>query len=366
MLFLKAQIGRLFQIGFEGTEILPETERLIREWGITSFILFRRNYESLEQLVRLVRQICKITSPVKPFLAVDQEGGQVWRFGEPFTVLPGNDFLGRVPSPDTAISLAHKAGHMVGRELFAAGINWNYAPVVDVNTNPDNPIIGTRAFGDNAARVAALGVAYTQGLQSSGVIASAKHFPGHGDTSVDSHFDLPRVNTPLKLIRRREMKPFREAVRSGAASVMVGHLLIPQLDPDLPTSLSQKAYRLLRNSLGHNIVAITDDLVMKAVARNWGSDRAATMALRAGADIAMICHHPQLQASALEIAYNAAKTRKLHPSRIASATRRIERLRRTWLSGTKMPTLANARQIVGSASSNKLLDRIIELGKPVA
>lgn len=361
----KQTIGNLFQIGFEGPEVSAQTEKIIREWKLSSFILFRRNYKSLDQLIALVQHLHRLTAPLPPFIAVDQEGGKVWRFGEPFTVLPGNDYLGRIASDGNSLRFASDAGNMVATELLAAGVNWNFAPVVDINTNPLNPVIGSRAFGDDAVKVARLAAAFTDGLQNAGVIASAKHFPGHGDTSIDSHIDLPRVNNPLDLIRRRELKPFRSAVRAGAASVMIGHMLIPQLDAELPTSLSRSAYQLLRQTLGYRPLAITDDLVMEAVARQPGTDRAAVMALSAGADVAMICHHPEMQIRALELAGKALESGELHPSRIAAASRRVETLRRTWLSRSEAPSLTQARRIIGSDTARQLRDRIAELGKPV-
>jgi len=282
------QIGQLFILGFDGPEPDDHLLGLIRDFGIGGVILFSRNIQTPLQTAKLVRNLQE-SSGIPLLIGIDQEGGTVSRLPSPFTSFPGNHALGRSGSPD----LAYAFGQATARELSAVGINLNFAPVLDVNTHPENPVIGSRAFGEEPELVAKLGCAVIQGLQEEGVIACGKHFPGHGDTSLDSHLALPCVTHGKERLWNTEMLPFQRAIKHDLESIMTAHVLYPELDPDLPVTLSPAIIqRILREKLGFNGVVFTDDLEMKAVEDGWGIEASCVLSLKAGADALLICHDP--------------------------------------------------------------------------
>ncbi|MBI3078667.1 MAG: beta-N-acetylhexosaminidase, partial [Deltaproteobacteria bacterium] len=255
-------VGQLFVVGFEGkapTRAL--SERLARD-RVGGIALFSRNLEGPRQVAELVRSL-QTLSPVAPLLiCVDQEGGRVARLKAPFTELPPARVVGEAGSE----ALTYRLGTAVGRELKAVGINVNFAPVLDVDTNPQNPVIGDRAFGPSADLVARLGAAYIRGLQDQGVAATGKHFPGHGDTTEDSHLTLPLVTKERARLHREELPPFRAGMMQGLRLLMSAHVMYPALDPEWPATLSHAILTgLLRDELGYTGAVMTDDLKMAAV-----------------------------------------------------------------------------------------------------
>jgi beta-N-acetylhexosaminidase len=222
------------------------------------------------------------------FIATDQEGGNVARLRSPFTTIPSGKIIGDTGDP----FLAHEAARVTGAELRHIGINTNFAPIADVNSNPANPVIGHRSFSHDA-RIAAMMVAeQVRGYLAGGVFSCAKHFPGHGDTSVDSHHDLPTLPFSLTEMEARELIPFRAAIQAGVPMVMTAHILFPALEPDgLPATMSHAILTgLLRERLGFNGLIVTDCLEMKAVSQGWGTARGAVLAAKAGADMLLVCH----------------------------------------------------------------------------
>ena len=254
------------------------------------------------------------------FIGIDQEGGWVIRLREGATVLPGNMALGATNST----ALAERAGEITAVELGAVGVNLNFAPVIDVNNNPDNPVIDRRSFGESPELVSRLGVPYIRGLQRKGVLATAKHFPGHGDTTVDSHFDLPTVNHDRERIHALELQPFRAAIDADVAAIMTAHIVYPAFDPDRPATLSPTILTdLLRKELGFDGLLITDDMEMKAIDDRYRSGEAAVMAVEAGADIVMVLWTPAKQLEVFDALLSAVKSGRVSQARLDQSVKRI-------------------------------------------
>ncbi|WP_330332540.1 glycoside hydrolase family 3 protein [Streptomyces sp. NBC_00536] len=269
----------VLQPGFEGTTAPAWVLRLVGE-GLTAVGLFGRNIVSAEQLTALTAQLRAVRDDV--LVAIDEEGGDVTRLevreGSSF---PGNLALGAVD--DTA--LTHAVAHELGRRLAECGVDLNWAPSADVNSNPDNPVIGVRSFGDGTDLAARHTAAYVEGLQAAGVAASTKHFPGHGDTNVDSHHAMPRIDADLDTLYARELVPFKAAIAAGTKAVMSAHILVPALDPTRPATLSPQILTgLLRKELGYEGLIITDGMEMQAIAATYGIERGTVLAIAAGAD----------------------------------------------------------------------------------
>ncbi|MCF8044995.1 MAG: beta-N-acetylhexosaminidase [Desulfarculaceae bacterium] len=282
---IRKTAGQKIMAGFTGTEFNTDIEYLIKELHVGGLILFSRNVESPEQLFELCRKImdCAIQNGSPPvFISIDQEGGPVARLKPPFTVFPGN------PSIKTE-EQADRYARTVSRELKSVGFNMNLAPVLDVVGDIEDSVMKDRAFEKDTATVSRLGCRVITGMQQNGIMAVGKHFPGIGRSSVDSHFNLPVVDADLQSLFSRDLPPFREAVKAGAAGIMPGHILYPQLDPHWQASLSEVIIKeLLRDTLGYNGLVITDDLDMKAVTHDI--DTCAERILVSGTDIALICH----------------------------------------------------------------------------
>jgi beta-N-acetylhexosaminidase len=274
----------VLQPGFEGTRAPDWVRRRLAD-GLGSVLLFARNIEGAGQTAALTAQLRAENPDV--IVAADEEGGDVTRLDAATgSAYPGNLALGAVDDPE----LTGRVAGALGRRLAAAGIGLDYAPAVDVNSNPDNPVIGVRSFGADPALVARHAAAWVRGLQSAGVGACAKHFPGHGDTSIDSHLALPTVLLSRRELAEVALPPFQAAIDAGARAVMLAHLLLPALDPDAPATVSPHAVRLLREELGFNGLIVTDAMEMRAVKDRYGLDRAIVLAVAAGADLVCIGH----------------------------------------------------------------------------
>ncbi len=294
--------GDFLMVGFSGTYLTRNLREFFEEIKPKGVILFKRNIENENQLKRLISDLREILG--EPIIAIDEEGGDVSRID---FIVPTPSHMGLAATRDP--SSAYRIARIIGRELKRLGINSDLAPVLDVNINPDNPIIGNRSFGEDPDEVALYGENYIKGLLESGVIATAKHFPGHGDTSTDSHYDLPIIPHNYERLVKVEIKPFQRAIRCGCPMIMVGHLYVPALDPEkIPASLSSRVINgFLRETLGFEGVVITDDLEMKAVSSQFEVRKAAVKALSSGADIVLICHTREYQEEAYEAIEEALK-----------------------------------------------------------
>lgn len=309
----------VLQPGFEGTRA-PDWVRRRCEDGLVSVLLFARNIDGAEQTAALTAELRRANPDM--LVAADEEGGDVTRLDAATgSAYPGNLALGAVDD----LRLTEDVARALGRRLAQAGIGLDYAPDVDVNSNPDNPVIGVRSFGADPELVARHSAAWVRGLQSAGVAACAKHFPGHGDTSVDSHFELPTVRLTRQELAQVTLPPFRAAIEAGARSVMLGHLLLPALDPQAPATVSPQAVKLLRKDLGFSGLIVTDAMEMRAVKDRYGLERAVVMAVAAGADLVCIGHSggPDTLDRLVAALVAAVHARELPEQRLAAAAEAV-------------------------------------------
>ncbi|MEV1144227.1 glycoside hydrolase family 3 N-terminal domain-containing protein, partial [Micromonospora sp. NPDC049799] len=320
---LASLAAAVLQPGFVGTTPPPWVCRWLGE-GLGSVVLFARNVVDPEQVAALTATLRAERPDV--IVAIDEEAGDVTRIESARgSSRPGNLALGAIDDP----ALTEEVARDLGTDLAALGVTLDYAPDADVNSNPDNPVIGVRAFGAEPTLVARHTAAWVRGLQAGGVAACAKHFPGHGDTRVDSHHDLPRITADRARLDAVELAPFRAAVAAGVQAVMTGHLLVPALDPELPATLSSRILTgLLRDELGFSGVVVTDAVEMRAVADRYGFTGAAVRALAAGADA--ICvggeHADEESARRLRDAIVAAVVSgDLPEERLTEAAKRVGR-----------------------------------------
>lgn len=319
---LRRLVARMFMVGFPGTEPDAAFLKLVDD-GLFGAILFKRNVTTPEATSELIRKIK--TRANRPFIvSVDQEGGRVARLrGAPYTALPPMRQIGQ--SGDLA--LAERAGRLLAYELRAIGFDWDFAPVLDVDTNPKNPVIGDRSFHREADIVGQMGVALAKGLEAGGVASCGKHFPGHGDTAQDSHLELPHLPHSLERLRQVELPPFRAYADDKLASVMTAHVIFDAVDPGIPATMSQKVLEgVLRQELGFEGVVVSDDLEMKAIADNYSVPEAAVLGTIAGVDLFLVCHHADVQAKAIDAVIHAVESGRIPRSRIDAANHRLDAL----------------------------------------
>jgi beta-N-acetylhexosaminidase len=318
--------GEIILGGFPEARVSPEYAELLRSGRVGGAVLFRHNLTSCEQAAELAQSL-KALRP-DAWLAIDQEGGRVQRLGPPFPQLPPMRQLGE---RSDAVSHIRRAGRVLSQGLAMLGLHQNYAPVLDVDTNPANPAIGDRAFSSDPQRVADFGVTLIQALQMGGIAACGKHFPGHGDTHTDSHLELPRLDHDVDRLRRVELAPFVAAIRAGVASIMTTHVCYTTLDAVHPTTWSEAVIEpLLRRELGYDGVVVTDDMEMLAIMDHYGIEEAVVRALRAGCDQILICHRVELQAAAYEAIVRAVETGELSRARLLQAATRIRRMKQRY------------------------------------
>jgi len=342
----RRQAGQIAIAGFRGHSIPPELKSLAREFDLGGVIYFARNIDSPEQVAELSREAQELARELPLWVSVDQEGGRVARLKSPFTVWPAMHTLGR--SGDVA--LAERFARALAAELKAVGISLDYTPVLDVLTNPQNPVIGDRALAERADDVARLGTAIIRTLQGEGIAACGKHFPGHGDTSVDSHFELPLVEHPPDRLDAVELLPFRAAIQADVASIMTAHILIPALDQSVPATLSSTIVDvLLKRTLGYGGLVLSDDLEMKAISGRYGMAEATVMAIRAGCDAVLMCGEDQdAQARAIEAVIRAVEDESLPLKRAEDALARHRRVKERFLARRQTPVPRTAlRTLLG-------------------
>ncbi|GIV18521.1 MAG: beta-hexosaminidase [Armatimonadota bacterium] len=340
-LSLLERIGQVLCFGWQGDTseeartVNAHARALVREMQVGGVVLLGRNVDPANpQQIRHTLAELQRLSRIPLFIAIDQEGGTVNRLRAPFHEFPGNMALGATRNPDYACRQAQ----VQARELLALGINWNFAPVMDVNNNPDNPIIGVRSYGADPELVAQMGTAAIRGYQQTGLLACAKHFPGHGDTSVDSHLALPVIPGDRQRLESVELVPFRAAIAAGVGAIMTTHILFPALDAERPATLSRNILTgLLREQLGYNGLVITDCLEMKAIADTVGTARGAVEALKAGADMVLIGHTLEVQRAAVQAIREAVDSGDLPEERLNEAVSRVLAAKCRFLSALSPP-----------------------------
>jgi beta-N-acetylhexosaminidase len=317
---VRRRVGRLAIVGFPGHTVPDDLRRLAAAFDLAGVIYFARNVVDPAQVAELSRELASLADEWPYWISVDQEGGRVARLRAPFTEWPPAITLGR--SGDEP--LAARFASALAAELRAVGINLDYAPVLDVHTNPANPVIGDRALAERADVVARFGRVIIETLQDAGVAACGKHFPGHGDTSVDSHESLPVVEHERRRLDEIEVVPFRAAIEAGVATIMTAHVLVPAVDDERPASLSPAIVdRWLKHDLGFGGVVISDDLGMKAIAASQPLADAAVDAIVAGCDAVLFCNHTiDEQVTALEALIRAVESGRIPMTRVDDAMRR--------------------------------------------
>lgn len=316
--------GQLLFAGFQGTELPEDLAAEIAAGRVGGAILFARNVESPEQVRRLVADLHASAPEDRPLtVAIDQEGGRVQRLRAPWTEWPPMRLLGEAGQLEDSRAV----GRALGRELADLGIDLDFTPCVDVDTNPDNPIIGDRSFARSPEIVAEHAVALLEGLQGAGVAGCGKHFPGHGDTHLDSHVALPRVDHDLERLRRIELPPFRALARAGVASMMTAHVIVSCLDNERPATLAPDALRLLREEVGFDGLVFGDDFEMAAIAEHTGAAEATRLALAAGCDALLVCSRADMRAEVL------AALETLSDAALEAAARRMQAFKARYSGG---------------------------------
>jgi beta-N-acetylhexosaminidase len=351
---LSTLCGALIVGGFPDPTLDADTVRALASGHRAGVILFRRNVESVEAVHALSSEILEV-SPASPgpFIAVDQEGGRVMRLPAPVLQLPPMRVLGNIGDA----GLARRAGAALGHELRAIGFNLDFAPVLDVDSNPDNPVIGDRSFSRNPERVGELGAAFAEGLESAGVLACGKHFPGHGDTDRDSHLDLPIVRHSRARLDGVELVPFRRAARS-AGSLMTAHVVYDALDPTVPATCSFRVVTdLLRRELGYEGLVFSDDLEMRALADRASVEESSVMALRAGCDVLLVCKDFELASRAHAALVRECEQDAVFLERCLDAKSRSEAARRKF-PARPASSAVSLRQALEASGGAALLEEI--------
>ncbi len=357
------QIGQVLAAGFRQATPSQDIIDLIQNHHVGNIILFQRNIQSVQQVRELtytLQMIAKEAGHRYPLLImIDQENGMVGRFGQNMTIFPGNMALGAIGSEQIAYDIALATG----RELKALGINMNLAPVVDVNNNSANPVIGVRSFGEDPQQVARLGTAMVKGYRAAKIITSLKHFPGHGDTAVDSHLALPIIPHTLERLEAVELVPFKSAIEAGADSVMIAHMYLPSLMQDgmQPSTVSPAVVtELLREKLGFDGLIVSDCMEMQALADIVGTEQGTVKALRAGIDLVLISHQYSRQRGGIEAIQAAVLDGTLPVNRVRQAAERVLQLKARTLSWDSLPDMT-AITLIGNEVHQQLRDRTYEL-----
>lgn len=326
---LDEKIGQMMFAGVSGTTLQQETTSLIHDYKVGGLILYGNNLDTPQQTVTLMNALmaANVNNQLPLFLGTDQEGGKVVRLPGPLKNFPTNQRIGDINQS----SLSFAVGQLLGEQLKAFGFNLDFAPVLDVNSNPNNPIIGDRSFSNDPDIVSKLGIETMKGLESKQVIPVVKHFPGHGDTAVDSHLELPKVTKSLDDLNQLELVPFKAAIDNGADVVMVAHILLPKIDPQYPSSMSKDVITgMLREQLDFDGVVMTDDMTMKAITNHFDIGRAAVDSVKAGSDVILIAHEYANVTAAIQAVKAAVNKGEITEDRIDDSVRRIIALKQKY------------------------------------
>jgi beta-N-acetylhexosaminidase len=347
------ELGQLFITGISGLSLTAEEKEFLQSNNIGGVILFANNYANPAQLAELVNDIQTLRDEYPLFVSVDQEGGRVKRFKNNFTQFPSMFDVAKHDSPKLTFEV-HK---ILAEELAACGINVDYSPCCDIWTNPKNNVIGDRSFGTDKEVVEKHVSAAIRGLHTGNVLACAKHFPGHGDTLKDSHFDLPYVTKSKEELESLELVPFVKASKSRVEFMMMAHLVVDAIDKELPTSLSPKAYKYLREYLKFKKIIITDDMEMKAVTGKYSDGEAAVMALKAGADV-VLYRSMKSAREAYSAVKEAVKFQKLKKDLMGDKIRRVLNCKKTHFKEYKPIYIPTLEKLIPSPKPALMLEQL--------
>ena len=358
---IRAAVGQLLVVGFEGATTTPPgaIERALAEDRIGGVILFRRNVDTVDQVVELNEAVHEAAADdvEAPFICIDQEGGRVVRVRDPLTPIPTMRAVGRTRDR----RLVSEVSEVIATEVGALGFNINFAPVLDVDTNPDNPVIGDRAFSDSPEQVARCAGAYLLGHHTAGVIPCGKHFPGHGDTLLDSHKDLPTVDHDRERLDAVELLPFRRMITADIPMLMTAHVMVPKLDSEYPATLSRRIMTdLLREEMGYEGVVVSDDLEMKAVADRYEVDEMLERGLKAGVDLFLICHTEDKWRSGYDFLVERALEDNRMLLHVIRAAERVRSLKQSYLGNLRRPwsRFDNWRDLLGCDEHREIMARV--------
>jgi beta-N-acetylhexosaminidase len=327
MAALREKIGQMFMVGVRAEELSADEQRTLRDYPFGGFILFTQNCRAAERMAALCRSLAQTGKELMPFIAIDHEGGRVHRLPEPFTRFPPARTVGRSGNPD----LAYRIARAMAAELTLAGINLNFAPVLDVDSNPGHGIIGDRSFARDAQEVIRFGGNFVEGLRHGGIIPCGKHFPGHGDCATDSHVALPRVEKSSIELTEVELRPFVHACRQGIESIMTAHVLYCALDAEFPATLSRKIVTGLLRHWGYGGVVFSDDMEMRALADNYAPEEGVERAVAAGVDVVVYGHDLGGAARCFEHLAARSESDAALRARVEDSYRRIAALKRRFL-----------------------------------
>lgn len=355
---LEEKVGQLLIVGFPQDTDEETVMKYIDDFKVSGFILFNRNYkdfDSLYQLVNDLKERNSIKNPLPLFISIDEEGGTVSRLPKGGTHFPDAQLIGKTEDP----MLAQMAGEVIGRELRALGINLNFAPVLDIVSSPENKLLIKRSYGSTAETVSLYGTSFINGLQSAGVIATPKHFPGHGDTKIDSHGKLPVIDIDKDTLQSRELMPFKAAIHAGTDAIMIGHLSFPMLDSSgLPATMSGYFLTdILRKELGFKGIAISDDIEMSGYTNEKTSlEESVITSFNAGLDVFIIGHTGDTQEKVKEALKDAYLDGRISGERLNESVLRIIKVKLEHkLSDTMESSLEDARKVLGSEEHKAIL-----------
>ncbi|OGQ07790.1 MAG: hypothetical protein A3G32_03350 [Deltaproteobacteria bacterium RIFCSPLOWO2_12_FULL_40_28] len=348
---MKHLIGEHIVGGFDGVTITAQLHLLVQKYHLGGFIFFRRNIENTDQVLELTQSLQEKSENIL-WMGVDQEGGRVFRLGEPFTTIPTMAIVGEYYRRTKNKKVLFQLGKLLGTELKAVGFNWDYAPVVDVHSNPQNPIIGDRSFSPDPHVVTQCAEAVIKGLHSVGVVSCIKHFPGHGETAVDSHLKLPVVKSPGRLLWKRDVFPFRELIKKHRVpTLMTAHVKYMEFDKQNCATLSKPILtRILRGRLGYKNLIVSDDLFMKAIADRYSLADACEQFFMAGGDIALICKEPELQIEVIEQLEKSVSKSKAFEKKLTESYSRIKRIKKHYLKNQSRPSL----EVIGCVAHKEI------------
>ncbi|NUM87618.1 MAG: beta-N-acetylhexosaminidase [Bdellovibrionales bacterium] len=351
---IERKLGQMFVTGIPGTEMSPETREFLADYQPGGVIYFAHNYDAPALLWEYSEAI-RATMQIPVIVAVDHEGGKVQRFLRPFTHFPEPAVFGEIDSP----KLAFEAAVVMARELRAVGVNLDFHPLCDIHTRPSNPVIGRRAFGTTEEIVGKMASAMVRGFMAEGMISCIKHFPGHGDTTVDSHLELPKSEESWEQLLDRELKPFIKCIKSRVDMIMTAHILNRALDPKYPVTLSREILTgRLRGELRFQRLIITDDMLMDAVAKYWGKEEMILLAIEAGADI-LLYRDIESGREAMDTALRFLSQGKIKPEWVEAAHARIMEVKERVLMPRKPEPIEGVR-IIGCPEHRQVLDRVLE------
>ncbi|MCD7765887.1 MAG: beta-N-acetylhexosaminidase [Lachnospiraceae bacterium] len=360
-LSLREKIGQCFCVGIPGPDISPEYQKFLNSYKIGNVILFARNIDNNQQAARLCAKLQEEiygNTGQKAFIMIDQEGGEIIRLKEDAANIPGAMALAATGDPENA----YLAGRITGRQLKRLGINFDLAPVLDVNCNPANPVIGVRSYGADPKQAAVYGNAMMCGLLKEGVLACGKHFPGHGDTALDSHLALPRVDKPVEELQKTELYPFREAVKAGIPAVMSAHILFPTLEPEeVPATMSRRILTgLLREEMGFEGLILSDCMEMGAIKEYYGTTEGILRAFEAGVDLVLVSHTREAAEEAIRRLEEAVQKGEIAEEVFDRAAERILSYKEMYLKESYLDDGRNAADESGWQTDRETAYRLLK------